>query len=133
MRLGAWIVLVLLVWRPAAVWAEIPNDLRGQPIIGVRVAGESAQIAGPELTGVPLGERLDRGLVRAAIDKLLASGRWVDVQVEAQAAPSGVVLVFPLEPRITLRRVEIRGSEQLDEQVARDALGLVAGADARVD
>jgi outer membrane protein insertion porin family len=127
-----WVCLVL---GPGSsrVQAEIPNALRGQRIVAVRVPGESAQNAGPELTGVRLGERLDRSVVRAAIEHLMASGRWVDVQVDVQAAGSGVVLVFHLDPRITLRRVEIRGVEQLDEQVARDALALQAGADTSAD
>jgi outer membrane protein assembly factor BamA len=113
--------------------AEIPNALRGRPIIGVRVAGDSAQLVSPDATGIPLGEPLDRSVVRAAINKLLASGRWVDVQVEAEAAVSGVVLIFRLEPRINLRRIEVRGNDQLDEQQVRDALGLADGAEVRVD
>jgi outer membrane protein assembly factor BamA len=134
-RIGLfWLVLVastLQGWATAR--AELPEALRGQPIIGVRVAGESAQIAAPDMAGVALGERLSRELVRAAITRLLSSGRWVDVQVEAETAPNGVVLVFYLEPRITLQRVEIRGPDRIDEQVVRDALGLAAGSEARPD
>jgi outer membrane protein assembly factor BamA len=117
----------------SAARAEIPNELRGQRIIGVRVGGDSAQIAGPEITGIPPGELLDRSVVRGAIQRLLASGRWVDVQVEAEPVSKGVVLVFYLEPRIFLRRVEVRGQDQLDEQVVRDALNVSAGAEVRVD
>jgi outer membrane protein insertion porin family len=39
-----------------------------------------------------------------------------------------VALVFHLQPRIVLRRVEIRGADALDEQVARDALGVSSGS-----
>lgn len=77
--------------------------------MGVRIAGDSAQIAGPEVTGIAPGEPLTRALVRSAILKLFDSGRWVDVQVEAEPAANGVVLVFYLEPRISLRRIEVRG------------------------
>lgn len=133
----AWILGVVLgcclAWLPRSARAEIPNELRGRRIIAVRIAGDSAQLAAPDVTGVPIGERLERGLVRAAIEKLLSSGRWVNVQVEAEAAQSGVVLIFQLEPRITLRRIEVRGADQLDEQLARDALGVSQGAELRGD
>src|SRR5262249_26225544 len=90
-RVRAWVLGIVLAANVALpARAEIPNELRGQRIVAVRIAGDSAQLAGPEVTGVPIGERLDRGLVRASIEKLLASGRWVDVQVEAEAAHSGV-------------------------------------------
>ena len=134
-RIGLFLVVLaastLLGWAGAR--AELPESLRGQPIVGIRVAGESARIAAPEITGVALGERLSRDLVRRAIGRLLSSGRWVDVQVEAEPGPNGVVLSFRLEPRITLQRVEIRGCENLDEQAVGDALGLTAGSEARPD
>jgi outer membrane protein insertion porin family len=134
-RIGLFVLVLaastLAGWASAR--AELPEQLRGQPIVGVRVAGESAQIAGPDITGIAVGERLSRELVRGAITRLLSSGRWVDVQVEAEAAVGGVLLLFYLEPRITLQRVEIRGAENLDEQAVRDALGLAAGSEARPD
>ena len=122
------VLSICLVLGAGLARAEIPNELRGRRIIGVRVGGDSAQIAGPEITGIPPGELLDRSVVRGAIQRLLASGRWVDVQVEAEPATDGVVLVFYLEPRIFLRRIEVRGQDQLDEQMVRDALGVSAGA-----
>jgi outer membrane protein insertion porin family len=124
------LVLSVLAGRARA---EIPEELHGQPVMGVRVAGESAQIADPGLTGIAPGEPLTRSLVRAAIFKLFESGRWVDVQVEAEPAANGVVLVFYLDPRISLRRIEVRGHDALDEQVVRDALSLAAGNDVRAD
>jgi outer membrane protein assembly factor BamA len=124
----------MLALMPARVLAEIPDELRGQPVMGIRVAGESAPIAAdPEISGIVLGEPLTRALVRTAIYKLFESGRWVDVQVEAEPAANGVVLVFYLEPRINLLRVEVRGHNALDEQAVRDALSLGAGKEIRVD
>ncbi|MET0387842.1 MAG: POTRA domain-containing protein, partial [Polyangiales bacterium] len=115
------------------VRAEIPEALRGQPIVGVRIGGDEAQLVGSDVTGVQTGDKLDRELVRRAVQKLLRSGRWVDVQVEAQPGAKGVSLVFHLEPRINLRRVEVRGQDRLDAQVVRDALGVSAGSEVRVD
>jgi outer membrane protein assembly factor BamA len=113
--------------------AEIPDALRGQAIIGIRVSGDGAREAGPELTGIALGEHLGRSLVRRAVEKLLADGRWVDVQVDAEPSASGVVLVFYLEPRIRVHRVDVHGPSALDSQVVRDALGVAAGAEVRED
>ena len=129
---GLVLSLCLACWVGLA-HAEIPNELRGRRIIGVRVGGDSAQIAGPDIIGIPPGELLDRSLVRGAIQRLLRSGRWVDVQVEAEPATNGVGLVFYLEPRIFVRRIEVRGQEQLDEQMVRDALGVSTGAEVRMD
>jgi outer membrane protein insertion porin family len=118
---------------PRQARAEIPEELHGLPVMGIRVAGESAQIADPGFTGIAPGEPLTRNLVRAAILKLFESGRWVDVQVEAEPAANGVVLVFYLEPRITLLRIEVRGHDAVDQQVVRDALSLGAGSEVRAD
>lgn len=129
----AYVLLALFALTAGPARAEIPDELHGQPVMGIRVAGESAQIADPEITGIIPGEPLTRALVRAAILKLFESGRWVDVQVEAEPAANGVVLVFYLEPRISLRRIEVRGQDALDQQVVRDALSLGAGAEVRAD
>ncbi|HKU38402.1 MAG TPA: POTRA domain-containing protein, partial [Polyangiales bacterium] len=67
-------------------------------------------------------------LVRDAVLRLLAQGRWVNVQVDAEPVAAGVALVFHLQPRIVLRRVEVRGADAFDEQLARDALGVGSGS-----
>ncbi|MEY4583489.1 MAG: hypothetical protein RL701_8192 [Pseudomonadota bacterium] len=131
--IGLLVLLSGLSWASGSARADIPSSLRGQPVLGVRVAGDTARIAGPEVTGIAIGERLDRGLIRRAIEKLLSTGRWVDVQVEAEPAAAGVVLVFRLEPRLRIHRVEVRGQDELDQQIVTDALGLAAGVEVRVD
>jgi outer membrane protein insertion porin family len=108
--------------------AEIPEALADQRIVAIRIAGDTISGTPADATGIRMGVRLSRELLRGAVRKLLAQGRWVNVQVDAEPAADGVVLTFHLEPRIVLRRVEIRGSYHLDAHVARDALGLGAGS-----
>lgn len=126
--LGIWLALALLgVAAPSR--AEIPESLSGQPIVLVRIAGESAAIAPAREVGVPLGAPLNRALVRAAIARLLATGRWTDVQVDAIPVQGGVELVVWLSPRTRLRRVDVSGNESLDQRAVRDALRVSEGSE----
>jgi outer membrane protein insertion porin family len=122
---------LLCVAAPAR--AEIPPALNGKPIVAVEVAGETAAIAAAREVGVPLGAPLNRALVRSAIQRLLETGRWTNVQVDAIAVDNGVKLVVWLTPRIVVHRVDIGGNESLDEQTIRDALRVDAGSELSAD
>lgn len=133
LRPGTWprllsSIVLALSCLPGVARAEIPEALAGERVVAVRIAGDTIAGAPTDATGVRIGAYLSRELLRGAVRKLLAQGRWVDVQVDAEPAAEGVVLTFHLEPKIVLRRVEIRGSVNLDAQVTRDALGLAAGS-----
>ncbi len=122
-------LLAAALWLAPAARADVPRELLGQPIVEVQIAGEAAAIAPARDAGVPLGAPLNRAVVRAAIRRLLASGRWTDVQVDGAAVPGGVKLVVWLTPRIVLHRLDIAGNRRLDEQAIREALGLSAGSE----
>ncbi len=130
--LARWTAIVLAACISAAAWvarAEIPEALQNKPVNEVRVAGEVAEIAAAREAGIPLGAPLTRKLVRTAIERLLASGRWIDVQVDAEPQDDGVLLTLHLEPRITLRRIDIQGTHHVDEEVITDALGVSRGSE----
>ncbi len=127
-RLIATVLAVCIGVAASGARAEIAESLQGKPVVEVQVAGEIAQIAAAREAGIPLGAPLSRRLVRGAILRLLRSGRWVDVQVDAEPLAAGVRLIFHLDPRITLRRIEIRGTQQVSEEVVRDALGVSRGS-----
>jgi len=133
--LCAWLLGVgLLAFAPRVhVHADFPVELRGQRVVAVRVAGDASRVVGPEIAGFAVGERLERSLVRRAIDDLISSGRWASVQVEAEPTTTGVVLVFHLEPRLTVRRIEVRGQRAFEPRFVLDALGLAAGSEVRAD
>jgi outer membrane protein insertion porin family len=131
-RLRLWLPLAWIAAGTSPARAEIPDYLQDQRVVAVRVQGDNVP-GGPEAIGVRIGTSLNRQLVREAVLRLLAQGRWVNVQVDAEPVAAGVALVFHLQPRIVLRRVEIRGADALDEQIARDALGLSSGSTLAAD
>jgi outer membrane protein insertion porin family len=126
--LAPWLVLGLLcVTRPSR--ADIPEHLEGEPIVEVEVAGETAAIAPSREIGIRLGTPLSRALLRTVIERLLATGRWTDVQVDSILAHGGVKLIVWLTPRVRLRRIDIAGNTALDERAIRDALRLAPGSE----
>jgi outer membrane protein assembly complex protein YaeT len=125
---------LLLVLAPAThSRAEIAADLVGEPILEIEVAGEAAAIAPAREVGIPLGAPLNRGVVRAAIQRLIESGRFTDVQIDAEPMPGGVKLTVWLTPRIVLRRLDISGNMALDTQSVREALGVAATSEVSPD
>ncbi len=124
-------ILAVLLWACllGRAHAEIPEPLRGQPIAELRVAGEDDSVEPPSEAGIGLGQRLTRELLRDATKKLLASGRFIDVQIDVQAIPAGARLIFHLVPRITLRRIDVSGNAHVPDQGVIDALGIAAGSE----
>jgi outer membrane protein assembly complex protein YaeT len=131
-RALCWLALAWVASVAGIARAEIPDHLQEQRVVAIRIVGDNLP-GGPEGTGIRIGASLSRQLVRDAVLRLLAKGRWVNVQVDAEPVAAGVALVFHLEPRIELRRVEVRGASEIDEQVTRDALGLQVGSTIEAD
>jgi outer membrane protein insertion porin family len=127
--LGSSLLVAAALVVPSRGRADIPPELAGQPIVQVEVAGESAALALPREIGVPRGARLNRAVVRTAIARLIATGRWTDVQVDAVAVPGGAKLIVWLVPRIVVHRLDISGNQHLDDQSVREALEVSAGAE----
>lgn len=109
--------------------AEVPEALRGRPVVGVVIEGEPNAALDERAVGLLLGKALDRRRVREAIRLLLESGRWTDVQVDAVDVGIGVRLVMHVTPRIVLRELEVSGNEALDERAIRDALRVGPGSE----
>jgi outer membrane protein assembly factor BamA len=107
--------------------AEVPADLMGKPVAEVEVAGETAAIVSAREIGIPLGAPLNRALVRGAILKLVNSGRFTDVQIDALDLGDVVKLIVRLTPRIVVHRLDVAGNRSMSEQSVRDALRVTAG------
>lgn len=120
---------VWLIATPAG--ADVPLELRGQRVVEVEVAGVTAGITPEREIGIPLGAPLTRRLVRSAIQRLTASGRWADVQIDVVRVAGGVRVVAHLAPRVVLERVEIHGNEVFDEDELLRAMELSPGAELR--
>jgi outer membrane protein assembly factor BamA len=89
------------------------------------VEGEARDLVDPGALGIPLGARLSRALLRRTTTALLETGRWTDVQIDAEpAGADGVRLRVALAPRTTLVRVDLSGNRSLDDDELVRALGV---------
>lgn len=117
------------LWSPSLpARAQLPGALEGRRVVDVRVEGETSGATGAEQIGIELGVPLTRPLLREAVQRLLETERWANVQIDA--APSGgaeVVLFVRLEPRIVVTRTDVVGNEAMSDDEVRANLGL--GAD----
>jgi outer membrane protein assembly factor BamA len=125
--LWPWLFACALVAAKAR--ADIPAELLGEPVMQVEMAGDAAAIAPPREVGIPLGTALERGVVRAALSRLIQSGRFTDVQIDAEPMPGGVKLIVWLTPRVIVLRLDIAGNLSLDTQSVREALGVGPGSE----
>jgi len=124
-----WAAALLLSCLSSAAHADVPVELQGRPIVEIRVAGEAAGVTPEREIGIPLGAPLSRQLVRSAILRLGASGRWSDVQIDAVPVEGGVRLVAHLRPQVILTRVEYQGNGVIgDDDLAR-ATGVTMGTE----
>lgn len=110
-----------------AARAEIPPELNGLPVVEVVLGGDAAPRGGAETLGIAHGAPLGRGLIRSAIRRLLDTGRFADVQVDAEREGDGVKLLVWVTPRMTLQRIEPSGNAKLDDASIREALRLNPG------
>ncbi len=115
-------LFALLSGRRAS--AEIPAEWAGSKVVAVHVVGEAAGRVDERALGVPLGAPLNRALVRGAIERLAASGRWSDVQVDGVREADGIALLFHLVPRLLVRRVDVVGNHVFDDREIVRILGL---------
>ncbi|MDH5674014.1 MAG: BamA/TamA family outer membrane protein [Myxococcales bacterium] len=119
----------MLLQLASGARAQLTAELAGRAIEEVEIAGETAAIATATDVGIFPGERLRRGMIRDAIARLVATGRWADVQIDALPQGQGVKLLVHLTPRVELLRVQVNGHREVDEQVTRDALHLGRGSE----
>jgi outer membrane protein insertion porin family len=112
-----------LLWASPA-YAEIPAEWLGAKVVALRVVGPAEGNVEPRELGVPIGAPLNRALVRTALARLTGSGRWADVQVDAERLEDGVVLLFQLQPRLTVRRVDAVGNQVLDAREVERVIGM---------
>lgn len=105
---------------PAVVSADLPQHLRGRRVVGVDIAGETAGVTRAREIGIPIGATVTRQMLRQTIQRLLASERWSDVQLDLVEVPGGVRIVAHLDPRIVLTRIDVQNNDVLeDDEVLR--------------
>ncbi|MEM7607875.1 MAG: POTRA domain-containing protein [Myxococcota bacterium] len=119
----------LCAWTSAALADDrVPEELEGAPIVEVAIEGPVARSTPVRLLGIPVGAPLRRAILRRTIRRLVATGRWLDVQFDAYPVEGGARLVARLRPRVVLLRVDVFGGEVFDAGQVRRALRLNEGS-----
>ncbi len=125
-------VLALLLCAPSLSRAQAQPGadpgLLGRPIVGVTIDGEAETVLDARELQVPEGATLSRQLVRELIQRLIASGRWTDVQVSTEAQGEGVRLVVMLTARAVVTRIDLRGADAVDAAELQRQIELQPGA-----
>lgn len=121
-----FLLLSILLCAPIAR-AQVPPSLARRPVEAVRVTGETSGATGADDVGIPLGTPLSRQLLRSTAERLLESGRWADVQIDAVAEGEGVALIVHLVPRVLITRVDVSGNTVIPHDDIVQALGLGPG------
>ena len=110
---------------PASAW--VPQELLGRRIVRIEVRGEAAGLVLPAELGLEPGATLERAYLRDTVERLLATGRWADVQLDVAVEGAGVVLYVELAARFVLARVTVTGNDVLDDTEILRALDLHEG------
>jgi outer membrane protein insertion porin family len=123
-----WLVVVI-----AAVNVRAQPTLEGKPIVEIRYEPPAQPLAPQDLKRVSIlriGEPLRSSDVAEAIDRMFATGRYSDIQVDAEPREAGVVVVFRTADARFFGHVETTGkiSSPPSEAIIVNAAQLPLGA-----
>ena len=125
-RVGRSCAALVVLLVAVSVQADVPPALWGKPVERVEVEGVSLPARD---VGIPLGAPLTRRLLRTATQRLIATGRYSNVQIDVAPEGGGVTIHVLLAPRIVLVRVDVRGNTALDDLSIRRELNLDRGSE----
>lgn len=98
-----------------AVLAEVPQQLYGQPIVDIRFEGnrriESEAMLLELESGV--GELVSPRNIASDIKRLWGLGKFDDVRVTGELGPGGVVLIYTVRERPTIRKIVVEGNSKI--------------------
>jgi outer membrane protein insertion porin family len=92
----AFPILLLAAAQPPSLLAQY-QKYEGQPVVNIRFEPAVQPLEGAELFEMlPLkrGEPLRMSVVRASVERLFATGRYRDIQVDAEPYTGGVIVKF---------------------------------------
>jgi outer membrane protein assembly complex protein YaeT len=103
----------VLVWVLLTPLYSQTNQYEGRPVASVSVEPGGDFLAPSELaeklSALKAGEPLAMADVRASIERLYATGRFDNIEVDAQESANGVIVTFKTTPARFVRNVTIRG------------------------
>jgi outer membrane protein assembly factor BamA len=102
---------------------SLGDELDGRPIVRVEVVVQGDRFAQPVTVTEPkAGEAFSREVAQHALEELVDTGRYADVEVEVEEAGNGVVLRLRALPRRVVARVELLGSPITSDELVRSGL-----------
>ena len=111
-RAGSRTLTALFLLLCAGALKGAPEDYRSLPIVSIEFVPPDQSIALTELMSLlPFrpGERLDPALLRTAIEKLYATGRYREITLEAEKKQDGVALKFVTAGTYFIGRIAVDG------------------------
>src|SRR5580658_2135235 len=92
------ILAVAVAWPPGLTARDVDDvDYEGKLILNIRFSPEEQPLEASELHEIlplKMNQPLRMSDVRAAIDRLFATGRYADIQVDAESYKDGVAITF---------------------------------------
>ncbi|HZU28941.1 MAG TPA: POTRA domain-containing protein [Bryobacteraceae bacterium] len=109
--------LAVRLWAPCALIAFAPallgqtSEYEGRNIVGIQYSPAPTLAPADLARAQPLhvGEPLQASEVAAAIDSMFATGRFEDIQVQAESSGNGVIVRFVLTPAWFVGGVNVEG------------------------
>ncbi len=106
------VILFALLGFAAANGAAAPGDYAGKPVQAIEFDPEAQPYPASyllEILPVKVGRVLALTDVRAAIQRLFATGRYADIHVDARMSGGGVILRFITRNNYFIGRIRVRG------------------------
>ncbi len=126
------VVLISPLGFTGGIAVAAPEDYQGRPIRAVEFQPEKQPYSREYLQALlplKLDEPLKLADVRAAIERLYATGRYADIEVDARFAQAGVILKFITTPNYFVGHVSVgRVSDPPNEGVLVNATRLELGS-----
>src|ERR1700674_4511979 len=104
-------ILVVMAGVPAALLAQY-QDFQAKPVLAIRFDPVAQPLEPSELFEIlPLKtvQPLSMSVVRASIDRLFATGRYADIQVDARPYQDGVIVTFVTKNSWFITGISIAG------------------------
>src|SRR5690348_16250103 len=111
LALSVFLILVWTMARPASIWGQY-QKYEGKEIVNIQFSPPEQPVEAMELfeiLPVKRGQPFHIAEVRAAIDRLYATGRYTDIQVDAEPYLNGVILRFVTANRWFIGNVHAAG------------------------
>lgn len=121
--------VALLVALGGGARAQIPESVLHRTIESVEARSGGGRVDLGELDDDIVGAELTRETVRRFLDRLVASRRFADVQIDVDPDRTPLVLEVRLVPMHQLMRIDVHENHALTDAQIRDRIGVAIGDD----